>query len=255
MEQDPRRSIARLAAAVMTADGRITPDECAALARFDRLGLGPLATLIETEVMRAMEGSLDVAADCATLASLGPHAAAVILATLTEIAASDRQLSPRELEVLRDTGTRLGLAEPELLHVLETTLQPGAATPAGTPPSSASPQNTLAPQSHPAPRAAPEEPARHDFAPELAYAYGILGVPSGSDAATVDAAYLAIIERYNPAKLFDLGTDFAALAIRRLARTTAAFETIRAAQSAALRETPRPIRQTPSPSELSDLDR
>ena len=46
-EINPRRLIARLAVAVMVADGRITPSEHEAVRRLDQLGLGPLSQLAE----------------------------------------------------------------------------------------------------------------------------------------------------------------------------------------------------------------
>jgi uncharacterized membrane protein YebE (DUF533 family) len=80
MEQDPRRLIARLAVAVMTADGRITAAEREALAHLDDLGLGPISGFAEAEIERAMQGPLDIETACSALAGAGPEAAAVILA-------------------------------------------------------------------------------------------------------------------------------------------------------------------------------
>jgi len=67
--QDRRRLIARLAVAIMVADGRITASERDALERFDRLGLGPLAALAEDEIRRAMQHPIDVRGTCASLSS------------------------------------------------------------------------------------------------------------------------------------------------------------------------------------------
>ena len=44
------RLIARLGVAIIAADGRITTAELAALARLDRLGLGPLGEVAREEI-------------------------------------------------------------------------------------------------------------------------------------------------------------------------------------------------------------
>jgi hypothetical protein len=49
----------------------------------------------------------------------------------------------------------------------------------------------------------------------------------------VDAAYRAVIERYQPIKVIDLGPEFAVLAVRRLAAATAAFTVLAAVSEGA----------------------
>jgi len=53
---DLGRLIARLAVAVIAADGRITTAELAALARVDDLDLGPLSDVAREEIERAIHG-------------------------------------------------------------------------------------------------------------------------------------------------------------------------------------------------------
>jgi DnaJ-domain-containing protein 1 len=43
---------------------------------------------------------------------------------------------------------------------------------------------------------------------------------------TIEAAYRRLVERYNPAKVAALGGDFAALAVRKLAGITDAYDTV-----------------------------
>jgi hypothetical protein len=50
----------------------------------------------------------------------------------------------------------------------------------------------------------------------------------------IDAAYLELVECYNPAKVVGFGMEFVALAVRKLAEVTVAFETVRAGQRGAM---------------------
>ena len=121
-EDDPRRLIARLAVAVMIADGRITPDERDALERLDRLGLGPLVALAQEEIERAVREPVDMQATCAGLGDVGPQGAARILAVLAEIAASDRSVLPREVATLNAIARLMGLTAPEMDEILRVTM-------------------------------------------------------------------------------------------------------------------------------------
>ena len=60
----------------------------------------------------------------------------------------------------------------------------------------------------------------------LQNAYRVLGIDADASRAHLDAAYLGLVERYNPANVALLGAEFAALAVRKLAAVTAAFETV-----------------------------
>lgn len=231
MTHDPRRLIARLAVAVMVADGRITCAEHDALERLDELGLGPLSDLAEEEIQRAVDQPIDLGETCAGLANASPEAATVIVALLAEIAASDRSLSPEELDVVSTVATLLGLGPDESLRILS-----AAAAEYGV---------RLPPETEPR---APVHGARrervtviHDRdddgpgvqpvgADALARAYSLLGIDTAAGRGGIDAAYLELIERYNPAKVVGLGMEFVALAVHKLAEVTAAFETVRDAQ-------------------------
>ena len=82
------------------------------------------------------------------------------------------------------------------------------------------------------PAAAPTAAARASGEP-LAAAYAVLGLEPGASAAAVDEAYRAVIERYQPIKVLDLGPEFAILAVRRLAAATAGYTMIVGAGAAA----------------------
>jgi len=74
---------------------------------------------------------------------------------------------------------------------------------------------------------APPEPASPDG--ELGQAYRLLGVEPGARPEEVDAAYAALLARYDPLKVIELGPEFAVLAVRKLRVVTHAFEVVRGA--------------------------
>jgi uncharacterized tellurite resistance protein B-like protein len=227
MDADPRRLIARLAVAVMVADGRITPSEYDALERLDGLGLGPLSDLAEDEIRMATRQPIDLRAACEGLAQATPQAAAVILSVLAEIAASDGSVSSAEVNTLHTVATLLGLNAAETAHILSAAMTEYEATMAAdsTAPSGGAAKQTrervvVVRQTDEPPVAAGVDQS------ELQRACCVLGIDAGASRAHLDATYLALVERYNPAKVADLGAEFAALAVRRLAEVTAAFETV-----------------------------
>jgi len=65
----------------------------------------------------------------------------------------------------------------------------------------------------------------------LAHAFAPLGVRPGASRVEFENAYRAALERYNPNKVIDLGTEFASLAVQKLAQATA-FEFALAAAAA-----------------------
>ena len=146
MDSDPQRLIARLAVAVMVADGRITASECAALEDLNDLGLGLLSDSSAAETGGAAAGTRE-----------------------------------------RVTVTH---------HPAEQVRGLASASDA-----------------------------------DVEHAYRVLGIDATTSRAHLDAAYLGLIERYNPARVADLGAEFAALAARKLAEVTAAFETVLGARA------------------------
>jgi DnaJ-domain-containing protein 1 len=221
-EVDPRRLIARLAAAVMIADGRITPNECDAAMQLDDLGLGPLSQFVEEEVERAMSCPIDVAVTCAGLADANPQAAAVILTALAQVAACDRTLSPPEIEVLTTMAEHLGLSVEDAVHIMESVLRPSATTWDEEKSGETVKIRTASPSG-------PGQSGSSSCDPSLENAYRLLGVAPGASRALIESAYLGLVERYNPAKVIDLGPEFAALAVRRLSEVTSAFQVALAA--------------------------
>jgi len=228
MDADPRRLIARLAVAVMVADGRITPSEYEALEHLDSLGLGPLSEFAEDEIRRAAHYPIDLRATCAGLARATPQAAAVILSVLAEIAASDRCVSSPELETIRSVATLLGLSSVQTAHILTAamteygaTLADVAAEPGAAATGARRERVAVIRSKDPEPTAVlAAEPAA------LQDAYRLLGVGADTSRAHLDTAYLGLVERYNPANVAVLGAEFAALAVRKLVAVTTAFETV-----------------------------
>ncbi len=213
MDLDPRRSIARLAAAVMAADARVTTSELAAVTKLVRLGLGSLEGPTREELARCVHEPIDVAPACAALIEAYPDAGPTILAALAEIAASDGQLDPRELALLASIGEALGVPPPVVHHLVE-----AAAVAAGA----ALPSDAGPPAAAAAPPAPPTRPSTPPPA-AVAAAYAALGLEPGASPTAVERAYRVAIERYQPIKVVDLGPEFAVLAVRRLAAATAAF--------------------------------
>jgi DnaJ-domain-containing protein 1 len=219
MADEARRLVARLAVAVMAADRRVGPTELAALeglgmrempaiAGLERLGLGALSTLAFEEARRSESQPPDLDRACALLRETLPRAIPGVLAALSEIAASDGPLVPAETRILTAIAKRLGMPANEARLLFATTvaaeLAPGEAD---LPIGRRRPVTSVA----------------------LAQARRVLGVQAGARREAVDAAYRRLVERYNPAKVSALGGDFAALAVRRLAGITDAYDTVLAA--------------------------
>jgi len=216
VDLDPRRLIVRLAVAVMTADGRITPSERDALSRFDDIGLGRLSDLVDEEVQRAAHEPIDLVATCEPLIDASPEVATIITSVLCDIAASDRAVTASEVTTLSAVATLLGLSEAEIERLLRTAMSAYDATLVREP----EPLLTPAPpatSAEPKPSVAPRDPG-------LEQALRTLGLTAGADARSLAAAYLDLVARYNPAKVAELGAEFAALAVKKLGMFTDAFE-------------------------------
>ena len=214
-EKDIRRLIARLAVAVMAADKRITTPEIGALGRLDDLGLGPLGDVMREEIERAAHEPIDVAATCISLPTLTDEAVDLLLGALAELAACDRLLAPREREVFHLVAGHLGLDAAAAARMLE-----DARSAAYMLEDALSDRATGAPKAAPSPSPDDDEGA----AAPLRRALGVLGLEASAGRSRIDAAFLDRVQRYNPAKVGELGPEFAALAVRRLAAITDAYE-------------------------------
>jgi len=231
---DPRQLIARLAVALLLADGRVSPHELDAIERLDALGLGPLADFAEAELRHARHEPIDVTAAAAALAGLSPAAAAVILTVLAEIAASDGTMSHGEVAVLNTVASRLGIAMRDAAHIVEAALAAHGATLAEGPEAlDKEPQRPRLPVARVLPRRPVGAPGvtAEPMAADLERAQRMLGVAAGASHAEVEAAYAGLVARYDPAKVVALGGDFAALAVHKLYGITRAFETVCAART------------------------
>lgn len=230
----PRELIARLAAAVMIADGHISESELCVVDHLRELGLGPLSTFIDAEVQRATRTPIDVAGTATALAAVAPQAGDVVVSALAQIAASDRELSRGELEVLSVVAEVLGLNDIEAAHAIRSAAaRYGAAIADQTPaPATVSPQIKPVPGPE-APRV-PEPlvvtpPMPNGARAELDRALPVLGLAAGASADEMDAAYATFVRRYNPAGVIELGPEFAVLAVQRLNAITNAYVAARQA--------------------------
>lgn len=213
---DIRRLIARLAVAVMAADSRITASELGALGRFDDLGLGPLGDVAREEIERVAHEPIDVAATCIALPTLTDEAADLLLGALAELAACDRRLAPREREVFHLVAGHLGRDAAAAARMLEDALAAAHML-----------DDALAATARGAPKGVPSASADGGgdaAAAPLRRALGVLGLEPGAGRSRIEAAFLDRVQRYDPAKVGELGPEFAALAVRRLAAITDAYE-------------------------------
>ena len=218
-DTDPRRMIARLAVAVLVADGRITNDEIDALELLDGLGLGPVSYQAADEIHRAEHQPIDLAETCRPLAHASPQAIATVLATLAELAASDGEISQNELDVLEAVARHLNFDPEQLTHIVETApLAPGAHLDRRPEPIHPLHLDTLGAGTAPAHAAPPA--ARHGAENALR----ILGLAAGAGREQIDAAYLELVDRYNPGHVVALGPEFVVLATRKLNVITNAYE-------------------------------
>jgi len=239
----------------MAADGRIARSELLSLHGLVHLGFGSLEELTREELVNSAEAPIDVGTACRELVGVYPDAGPTVLAALVAIAVSDGELDPREIALLAGIGEALRVPPPvvneivrtaaarldvdgggarglDVEHIQSAERQPHRETiqdeneavkrPTAAPPGAV--ESTARPYGSTRPAA--------DVAP-LANAYALLGLEPGASPAAVEAAYRAVIERYQPSKVIDLGVEFAVLAVRRLAAATAAFTTLVAASEGA----------------------
>jgi DnaJ-domain-containing protein 1 len=207
MEIDPPRLVAQLAAAVILADGRATSDELEELTLLDRLGLGRLSTLAAEEIRSAGHRPIDVRAACGHLRAQLPDAAPTILGALAAIAAADQTVSEPETKLLAEVASELGLAPAEAERILSAVFE------------AVQPETAREPAAPP-----PQSTAHAPVDPEVGRALLVLGLDSLGGRADLDASYRRMVERYDPAKVLELGPDFAALAVRKLAEVTDAYQ-------------------------------
>lgn len=205
------RSIARLGVAIATADRRVTSEEIAAFGHLDALGLGSLADAVREALEQAAEEPVDVAATCAALRPLSEQAAALLLTVLAEIATSDRELAPSERAVFDDIARGLGLRATIAARILDAAQRDGDGRDDGEP--------------------APAEPSQRPWNDHVQRAFQLLRLDPRATREVLDATYMAFVQRYDPHKMSELGADFAALAVRRLATITDAYDVARATVS------------------------
>lgn len=207
---DPRQLVARLAAAVMIADGRVSATEAAAVQRLEELGFGPLRPLVQSEIERATHQPIDLAATVSEFGDVAPEFAALIVSGLAHIATSDHDLADRELDVLTFIADGLGLDDADSAQIIraeasaiEARRRSGAgATPCAGAHPSVPPTATTATA---LPAAAPNDADRAAARPDVNWAFRVLGLAPTDSAEQADAAYAALVRRFNPASVLELG--------------------------------------------------
>ena len=170
-----RTDVARLAAAVMAVDGRIVAPELEAAERLRSLGLGGLEPLILDELEQTGD-PIDVGAACEALRGIHPEGAATLLGLLAQIAASDGRVSREEHALLDTIAAGIGLGE-EHATIEAARVVPGH-------PAWAAHEIPVTPT-----------PERH-ASPSLGHACRVLGLAPSASRDEIDAAYLALVERY-----------------------------------------------------------
>jgi uncharacterized tellurite resistance protein B-like protein len=119
---DPCRSIARLAVAILKADGMVTAAEVDSLRRLDDLGAGSLSDLAREELALSGDASgpkIDLADACEALLGASAQGAAMLLEVLAEIAASDRRITLPTLAAIDEIARRLFVPPEIAAHVLD----------------------------------------------------------------------------------------------------------------------------------------
>ncbi|HXJ33443.1 MAG TPA: TerB family tellurite resistance protein [Candidatus Eisenbacteria bacterium] len=203
-----RHAIARLVAAMMVADRRLATEEIHEATRLDQIGLGPLSPLVAEELQRATRMPVDVGEACRALSGTGPALIGTVLSVLAGVAASDGAVDDDERRVFTAIAERLGAGMREIRDYL------GPSEPTGDTGTAATAAATR--------RAV----ARDD---EGASALRALGLGTASNATDVDAAYLRLVEQFDPTKVAPLGADFVVLAVHKLAALTELYGAARRA--------------------------
>jgi hypothetical protein len=202
----PRVAIARLVAAMMVADRRLTTEEIDEARRLDHIGLGPLSPIVNDELQRATRRPIDVGDACRALSGTGSGLIGTVLSVLADVAASDGAVDDDERRMFATIANRLGARMAEIQDYLEPAEPRGAV-------------ETAAPAA-----AAGRGVVQGDDGAETLRAFGLGTTASPAD---VDAAYLRLVEQYDPVKVAPLGADFVVLAVRKLAALTELYEVAR----------------------------
>lgn len=198
-----RPAIARLLAAMMVADRRVSTEEIDEANRLDHVGLGPLSPLVREELQRATRMPIDVDGACAALSGAGPALVGLVLSALAGVALSDGAVDDDERRLFGGIASRLGALATEIQDYLE----PDEPREAPVPGAVVARRAVLA-----------------DDGAKVLREFGLEPVASSAD---IEAAYLRLVDRYDPAKMAPLGAEFVALAARKLAAITELYELAR----------------------------
>jgi hypothetical protein len=201
-----RGAIARLVAAMMVADRRLSTEEIDEAARLDGIGLGPLSPLVQDELQRATRAPIEIDDACVALSGTGPALVGTVLSVLAGVAASDGAIDADESRLFAAVATRLGAGPCDIRDYVASDETPREVESTG----SAVP---------PVPSAAAD-----DVGGEALHAFGL---GRTATRAQIDAAYLDVVERYDPVKVAPLGPEFVLLAVQKLAGLSELYEIAR----------------------------
>ena len=201
-----RGAIARLVAAMMAADRRLSVAEIDEAARLDRIGLGPLSPLVQEELQRATRMPIDVDGACTALCGTGPALIGTVLSVLAGVAMSDGAIDEDETRVFAAIASRLGTTMRDIHDYV----------------GSDEPTEDVEPTVSRLPRT-----PNVAGGGEGAKALQALGLGASATRADIDAAYLGLVERYDPAKVAPLGAEFVVLAVQKLAALSDLYEVAR----------------------------
>ena len=198
---DLHDAVARVIVPVMIADGRITPDELDVVSRLDLAGLGPLSYRVKGILEGVTGAPLDVAGACRTIRAGGRTVVGAVLSMLARVLGADGVQSPLGLDRFLAIAQELGVDVSKARRYLRPVRHEPLAMP----------------------------PARRTPPEAVVVALRQLGLPVDATLAEVDAAYLQLVDRYDPGRLAPMGADFVRLAVLELAALTESYERARAA--------------------------
>jgi len=189
------RTIARLVVAMLVADDRLSSQEVDGIPRLDRAGFGPLCETVKEEIQRAARIPIDLRATCDALGGTGSALVGAVLSLLARIAAGDGTIEADEAQVFGTIASRLGAKSADIRDYLESR-----------------------------PSAPPVSAGRAAAASKRGAALAALGLAPDATRAALDAAYLRLAARYDPARMAALGAEFVVLTVRRLAHLADLYE-------------------------------
>lgn len=198
-------AVAQVVVPMLMADGELGADEHAVARRLDHAGLGPLSQRVARLLERLAREPIDLHAACGTIRAGGRTIVGAVLSMLARVAGADGGTSAPGVDRFLAIASQLGVDMDEALrYVRPVRHDPLAMTSA----------------------------ARRTTPEAVLAALRQLGLSCDATRSEVEAAYLQLVERHDPARLAPFGADFVSLAVRELSAITESYERARAAARA-----------------------